>query len=135
MYSGVYIKLFKDKSLSIQAVCRLGCLIVSFSVAVGDVFTCTLREYAEMIRGRVTNIGLVVDMIQLSPTVSLADALDAAANRGLLYALIVTSQHELHHSVTLTILHGRNPQGIFLMTGKSLLCRWSLCTEVIINLQ
>lgn len=64
-----------------------------------------------MIRGRVNSLGLIVDMIQLSPTVSLADALDAAANRGLLYAIIVTSQHELHRSVTLTILHGRNPQG------------------------
>ena len=53
----------------------------------------------------------MVDTVHLSPTVSLADALDAAANRGLLYAIIVTSQHELHRSVTLTILHGRNPQG------------------------
>lgn len=64
-----------------------------------------------MIARRVENLGLVVDIIYLSPTVSLADALDAAANRGLLYAVIVTSQHELHKSVTLTILHGRNPQG------------------------
>lgn len=64
-----------------------------------------------MIRVRVECLNLVVDMIHLGPTVSLADALDAAANRGLLYAIIVTSQHELHRSVTLTILHGRNPQG------------------------
>lgn len=64
-----------------------------------------------MISGRVKFFGLVVDTVNLSHTVSLADALDAAANRGLLYAIIVTSQHELHRSVTLTILHGRNPQG------------------------
>lgn len=50
-------------------------------------------------------------MVHLSPTVSLADALDDAAQRGLLYAMIITSQHEMHRSVTLTILHGRNPQG------------------------
>ncbi len=64
-----------------------------------------------MICGRVKFFGLVVEMVSLNHTVSLADALDAAANRGLLYAIIVTSQHELHNSVTLTILHGRNPQG------------------------
>ncbi len=72
---------------------------------------CILREYGELIRDRVEGFGVLVDMIHLSPTVSLADALDAAANRGLLYAVIVTAQHEMHRSVTLTILHGRNPQG------------------------
>ncbi|KAL5466831.1 hypothetical protein EMCRGX_G030982 [Ephydatia muelleri] len=41
----------------------------------------------------------------LKPTV-----LDAAARRGLLYVVVVTPQHESHRSVTLTILHGRNPQ-------------------------
>jgi len=69
------------------------------------------REYADLICSRVKFYGLVVEMVSLNHTVSLADALDAAANRGLLYAIIVTSQHELHRSVTLTILHGRNPQG------------------------
>ena len=74
-------------------------------------FVCTHREYADMICGRIKFFGLMVEMVNLNHTVSLADALDAAANRGLLYAIIVTSQHELHSSVTLTILHGRNPQG------------------------
>lgn len=39
------------------------------------------------------------------------EVLDAAARRGLLYVVVVTPQHESHRSVTLTILHGRNPQG------------------------
>lgn len=56
-------------------------------------------------------LGLNVETVQLSPTVSLADALDNAAQRGLLYAVIITSQHEMHRSLTITILHGRNPQG------------------------
>ena len=60
---------------------------------------------------QVERMGLSVEMVHLSPTVSLADALDDAAQRGLLYAVIITSQHEAHRSVTLTILHGRNPQG------------------------
>ena len=56
-------------------------------------------------------IGVRVEIATLSPTVSLSDALDSAAQRGLLYCVIITSQHEIHRSVTLTILHGRNPQG------------------------
>jgi len=69
------------------------------------------RDYAELVRSRLENMRLSVEMVHLSPTVSLADALDDAAQRGLLYAMIITSQHEMHRSVTLTILHGRNPQG------------------------
>ena len=69
------------------------------------------REYGEYVRSRIQSMGLKVEMAHLSPTVSLADALDDAAQRGLLYAMIITSQHEIHRSATLTILHGRNPQG------------------------
>ena len=69
------------------------------------------REYASLVSTRVRELGLAVQTQQLSPTVSLADALDSAAQQGLLYAAIITSQHEMHRSVTLTILHGRNPQG------------------------
>lgn len=69
------------------------------------------RDYAELVRSRIESMNLVVETVHLSPTVSLADALDDAAQRGLLYAAIITSQHEMHRSVTLTILHGRNPQG------------------------
>lgn len=69
------------------------------------------RDYAALVAARVREIGVVVEIQQLSPTVSLADALDSAAQRGLLYAVIITSQHEMHRSVTLTILHGHNPQG------------------------
>ena len=65
-----------------------------------------------MVRQRVENLGLVVNLLQLNPTVSLVEALDNAARRGLLYTVIITAQHESHRSVTLTILHGRNPQGV-----------------------
>ena len=69
------------------------------------------RDYAELVRSRIESMDLVVETVHLSPTVSLADA-----QRGLLYAMIITSQHEMHRSVTLTILHGRNPQGKGLST-------------------
>lgn len=79
---------------------------------VSGVCVCVLyRDYASLVATRVRELGLVVETQQLSPTVSLADALDSAAHQGMLYAIIITSQHEMHRSVTLTILHGRNPQG------------------------
>ena len=71
----------------------------------------TAREYGEVVKTRMEGVGVRVEISILSPTVSLSDALDSAAQRGLLYCVIITSQHELHRSVTLTILHGRNPQG------------------------
>ena len=64
-----------------------------------------------MVRERIEQLGLTVAIVQLSLTVSLAAALDEAAQRGLLYTVIITSQHETHRSITLTILRGRNPQG------------------------
>ena len=69
------------------------------------------REYAEHVKNRFGLLGLNIEGLQLSSTMSLADALDQAAQRGLLYVIIVSTQNEVHNSVTLTILHGRNPQG------------------------
>lgn len=77
-----------------------------------------------MVAGHVRESGLAVEMQQLSPTVSLADALDSAAQRGLLYAVIITSQHEMHRSVTLTILHGHNPQGKKKARTVCILCKY-----------
>ena len=68
-----------------------------------------------MVKSRMEGVGVRVEMSTLNPTVSLADALDSAATRGMLYCIIITSQHEVHRSVTLTILHGRNPQGEWLL--------------------
>ena len=72
------------------------------------------REYAEHVRERIESLGLLVEPLQLNPTVSLAEALEDSASRGLLYTIIITNQHESHRSVTLTILHGRNPQGVLM---------------------
>ena len=76
-----------------------------------SLFFILVREYSQMVRQQVESIGIMVEMRQLSPTFSLLEALDSAAKRGFLYTIIITSQHEAHRSVTLTILHGRNPQG------------------------
>ena len=105
MYIYIYICIY---------VCVCICIYVYIYMYIYTLFflaASDFREYADLICRRVKFFGLVVDTVNLSHTVSLADALDAAANRGLLYAIIVTSQHELHRSVTLTILHGQNPRG------------------------
>lgn len=86
--------------------------VVAFFCSSACVYAFVLaREYADVVRQRIETLGLKVDMSQLSPTVNLAETLDNAARRGLLYTIIITPQHESHRSVTLTILHGRNPQG------------------------
>lgn len=70
-----------------------------------------LRDYANMVSHRVQDLGLKVATKILAPTASLSELLDNIAKKGLLYAVIITSQHEVHGSLTLTILYGRNPQG------------------------
>ena len=65
-----------------------------------------------MVSRRVQDLGLKVSTKTLAPTASLSELLDNIAKKGLLYAVIITSQHEVHGSLTLTILYGRNPQGM-----------------------
>ena len=65
-----------------------------------------------MVSRRVQDLGLKVSTKALAPTASLSELLDNIAKKGLLYAVIITSQHEVHGSLTLTILYGRNPQGM-----------------------
>lgn len=73
-----------------------------------------LRDYANMVSRRVQDLGLKVSTKALAPTASLSELLDNIAKKGLLYAVIITSQHEVHGSLTLTILYGRNPQGMLI---------------------
>lgn len=62
-----------------------------------------------MVERRLRSLGLVVEHQYLG-TVALTETLDEVARRGILYAVVVTSQHEVHRSVTVNILHG-TPQG------------------------
>ena len=68
------------------------------------------REYAEKVEQRIKHMGVTTSLITLPPSMGVADALDSAVRRNLLYAIIILPQHEQHNSITLTILHGRNPQ-------------------------
>ena len=68
------------------------------------------REYAEKVEQRIKHMGVTTNLITLPPSMGVAEALDSAVKRNLLYAIIILPQHEQHNSITLTILHGRNPQ-------------------------
>lgn len=50
--------------------------------------------------------GLVVECAHLPETVTLIAELEDASRRGVLYGITISSQHEVHHSVTVHILHG-----------------------------
>ena len=68
------------------------------------------REYSEKVEQRIRHMGVTTNLITLPPSMGVAEALDSAVRRNLLYAIIILPQHEQHNSITLTILHGRNPQ-------------------------
>lgn len=62
-----------------------------------------------MVQRRLKSVGLVVDL-HFHGTQPIMELLDDVARRGVLYAIVITSQHEVHRSVTVNILHG-TPQG------------------------
>ncbi|XP_029188091.2 nuclear receptor coactivator 5-like isoform X2 [Acropora millepora] len=67
------------------------------------------RGYAEMVERRLKSVGLVVEL-HFHGSQPISELLDDVARRGVLYAVVITSQHEIHRSVTVNILHG-TPQG------------------------
>ena len=78
------------------------------------VCVCVLnRRYGEMIARKVRDMGMRVEMVLLTPDVTLAGMLEDAVRRHLLYSVLVTEQHELHVSCTVHILEGRMQQGNF----------------------
>ncbi|KAK8782048.1 hypothetical protein V5799_016613 [Amblyomma americanum] len=68
------------------------------------------RNYAEMVERRLKNLGMQVDLLFLKDEALLSRALEDLTQRGTLFAVVVTDQHEVHGSVTVNILYGV-PQG------------------------
>eukprot|EP00057_Strongylocentrotus_purpuratus_P026803 XP_011681277.1 PREDICTED: nuclear receptor coactivator 5 isoform X2 [Strongylocentrotus purpuratus] len=64
------------------------------------------RGYAEMVERRLKTLGISTDMMFVNPEASITAVLDGATRNGALYAVMVSSQHEVHRSLTLNILHG-----------------------------
>ena len=68
------------------------------------------RDYAELVQSRIKRLQVTVGIIYLNTEMNLSTALDDVSRRGVLYAIVLTAQHEVHRSVTVNILHG-TPQG------------------------
>ncbi|KAK0173203.1 hypothetical protein PV328_006438 [Microctonus aethiopoides] len=66
----------------------------------------SLTEYAEAIEARLKKMNLTVDLLFPNEEVPLSRVLGNIANRGCLYAVVVTQNNMEHHSMTLNILHG-----------------------------
>lgn len=74
-----------------------------------------------MVERRIRGLRMTVDFMYLSAEVTLTSALDSASRRGILYAVVVTHQHEVHQSITLNILYG-TPQGTSFANSCSYRC-------------
>ncbi|XP_077315367.1 nuclear receptor coactivator 5 isoform X1 [Lithobates pipiens] len=69
------------------------------------------KEYAETVGRKVRDLGMMVDLIFLNTEVSLTQALEDVSRGGSPFAIVITQQHQTHHSCTVNILCG-TPQGI-----------------------
>ncbi|XP_022083925.1 nuclear receptor coactivator 5-like [Acanthaster planci] len=68
-----------------------------------------LRDYADLVERRIKALSLNTGLLLISNEGSLTQALEDVTRRKVLYAIILTTQNEVHRSVTLNILHG-SPQ-------------------------
>lgn len=56
------------------------------------------------------DLGMMVDLIFLNSEMSLQQALDDVSQGGSAFAIVITPQHQVHHSCTVNIMFG-TPQG------------------------
>lgn len=68
------------------------------------------RDYAESVGRKVRDLGMMVDLIFLNSEMSLQQALDDVSQGGSAFAIVITPQHQVHHSCTVNIMFG-TPQG------------------------
>lgn len=59
---------------------------------------------------------MVVDLIFLNSEMSLQQALDDVSQGGTAFAIVITPQHQVHHSCTVNIMFG-TPQGAWVFLG------------------
>ncbi|XP_034978965.2 nuclear receptor coactivator 5 [Zootoca vivipara] len=64
------------------------------------------KEYAESVGRKVRDLGLMVDLIFLNSEMSLQQALDDVSRGGSAFAIVITQQHQIHHSCTVNIMFG-----------------------------
>lgn len=64
------------------------------------------RDYAEFIEGRLKRGGISADLLFPNADLTIGKMLSNIANRGSLFAVIISTEHKQNNSVTLNILYG-----------------------------
>ena len=80
-----------------------------------------VRGYAEAVERRLVELNLTVDVMFVvggGGEDRVGRVVEALAQRGLLYVLLISPQHSVHKSLTLNILHS-SPQGFFSLQTKA----------------
>lgn len=72
---------------------------------------------------KVRDLGMMVDLIFLNSEMSLQQALDDVSQGGSAFAIVITPQHQVHHSCTVNIMFG-TPQGRGLLRRPCSYCNW-----------
>jgi hypothetical protein len=68
------------------------------------------RVYAEAVEARLKNMGLTVDVLFPNPEIPLGKVLGNIAGRGVMYAVCVSPDNELHRSLTVNVLQGEQQE-------------------------
>ncbi|KAJ7332306.1 hypothetical protein JRQ81_014486 [Phrynocephalus forsythii] len=94
----LYRQYFEDIKRRIDAERPVDCSVI--------VVNKQTKDYAESVGRKVRDLGMVVDLIFLNSEMSLQQALDDVSQAGTAFAIVITPQHQVHHSCTVNIMFG-----------------------------
>ncbi|XP_054837251.1 nuclear receptor coactivator 5 isoform X2 [Eublepharis macularius] len=94
----LYRQFFEDIKRRIDAERPVDCSVI--------VVNKQTKEYAESVGRKVRDLGMMVDLIFLNSEMSLQQALDDVSRGGSPFAIVITQQHQVHHSCTVNIMFG-----------------------------
>ncbi|XP_058031982.1 nuclear receptor coactivator 5 isoform X2 [Ahaetulla prasina] len=94
----LYRQFFEDIKKCIDAERPVDCSVI--------VVNKQTKDYAESVGRKVRDLGMMVDLIFLNSEMSLQQALDDVSQGGSAFAIVITPQHQVHHSCTVNIMFG-----------------------------
>ncbi|XP_048352570.1 nuclear receptor coactivator 5 isoform X2 [Sphaerodactylus townsendi] len=94
----LYRQFFEDIKRRIDAERPVDCSVI--------VVNKQTKDYAESVGRKVRDLGMIVDLIFLNSEMSLQQALDDVSQGGSPFAIVITQQHQVHHSCTVNIMFG-----------------------------
>ncbi|XP_008120922.1 nuclear receptor coactivator 5 isoform X2 [Anolis carolinensis] len=94
----LYRQFFEDIKRRIDAERPVDCSVI--------VVNKQTKDYAESVGRKIRDLGMVVDLIFLNSEMSLQQALDDISQGGSAFAIVITPQHQVHHSCTVNIMFG-----------------------------